>query len=302
MIENRVGRGFGNPDYTSDYYYQYRGVHNWGYVVTADELRYIYAFGNELASTSGYVYTDAMLMQYIDRSIGYVERDLGIVIVATQYRHRPPLHGVSRQDLSPDSVHEWSDLMEFSRKNFEQYVTLKLPKKPIVELQKWSLFDPGTGNVLIDLTPWSKLNYHTGLVQAYPRAGTGLYTFPVIGPVGGFSAGGIGLYPSNYNTYPYAYGVDFIAGFQNSSKVPMDLVEVIGMLAAINLLADFGDGITSGLANASVSLSGISESFGTTMSATSAWFGARIKDYSDRLDKWYKNNRTKYQGLKFRVV
>ncbi len=115
----------------------------------------------------------------------------------------------------------------------------------------------------------------------------------------GFSPG---LYPVSHHRYPNGYGVDYIAGYKNAKDVPFELVEIIGMLAAINLMADFGDGVVSGLANASVSLSGISESFGTTLSATSAFFGARIKDYTDRLTTWFKENKKKYRGIRLAAL
>lgn len=301
--DGRIGRAFGNPDHTSDHYYSYHGVKNFGLVVTPDELRYQYAFGNELASTTGYEYTDDMLLYYIDRAIASIEVDLSHKIIGTVYRHRPPLHGTERIDINEekDSFH-WLDLYDFNKRNFKEYVALKLRHKPIHKLLKWHLFDVGTGNTLIDLTPWAKLNHGTGYLRAYPRAGKGLYIFPMVGPMGGFAGQGLGLYPASFDTYPSAYGLDYIAGYGNASEVPYDIVNVIGMLAAINLLSDYGDGITAGLANASISLSGISESYGTTMSATSAWFGARIKDYTDRITEWMKENKRKYRGFKFRII
>lgn len=316
-VDSRIGEHFDNPDYTSDHYYAKKGVNGWGLLVTPDELRYHYMWGNPLTSSRGDNFVDAQLQKYVDRTIGMVEKDLNHVIVATQYRHRPPINGVPRDDLPKESEDEnaplkpfvYEDLYDFKKDDYEQYVRIKLKKKPIVELQKWNLFDISSGAIILDLTGWAKLRHNTGFVRAYPRGdspftiGGGANTGPTVVTgvnVGGFVGAAPGLFPATYKRYPGGYGLDYIAGYPNAKDVPEDLSEIVGMLAAINLMADYGDGVVSGLANASVSLSGISESFGTTMSATSAFFGARIKDYSDRISAWMKENKSKYRGIQFR--
>lgn len=315
--DNRIGRAFDNPDFTNNHYFADRGVANWGLLVTPCELRFQYLFGNPLTSVKGDTFIDSQLQYFVDRSIGMVERDLDITIVATQIRHTDPIPGDARTDLPKDDDGNLLPFVEeemypFYRKTFKEFVQLKLKRKPVVEVQKWQLLDIASAQTLIDFalkgSAWMKLNKGSGLIQAYPRSGDGINVFPVVigtvggGVVGGFTGFTAGLYPISYDRYPNGYAVDYIAGYPNAKNVPFDLVEVVGMLAAVNLMADFGDGVVSGLANASVSLSGISESFGTTLSATSAFFGARIKDYTDRLDKWFKQNRKKYHGVKFRVL
>lgn len=332
-MAGRIGRHFGTPDYTSSHYFCRRGVPNWGLLVTPDELRFQYLWGNPLTSSNGETFINEQLQTYVDRTIGMVERDLDIVIVATQYRHRPLnptektreelpkikdlvdiegeeikkkllANGLSGDDFAP---FEWEDLYPFYKKTFVEFVQLKLKHRPIVEFQKWILRNPVSDEVLIDLQDWIEPNYERGFVQAYPKQRQGGVNFPVVvsGATGAAlaTASGVtaGLYPYSFERFPRGYALDYIAGYENARKVPDDLMEIIGMLAAINLMADFGDGVVSGLANASVSLSGISESFGTTLSATSAFFGARQKDYTERINKWFDENRIKYRGLKWRV-
>lgn len=307
MPDNRVGEAFENPDYTSSHYYAKRGVDNWGLICTPDELRYHYLWGNKLSSSKGDNYVDSQLQKYVDQTIAMVEKDLSIIIVGTQFRHRPPLHGIDRTDLPKDEEEKllpfkWDDMYSYKEDAFKKYVFLKLHNKPIVSLQKWHLFDISAGSILIDLTPWSKPNFKKGYLRAYPRGD--LNAFPInigVQQPGGFVGFTPGLYPLAWKDYPNAYGVDYIAGYENAKDVPEDLIEVVSMLAAVNLMADYGDGVVSGLANASVSLSGISESYGTTLSATSAFFGARILDYTKRIGEWLKQNRQKYRGVKMRA-
>lgn len=312
--DKRIGRAFGNPDYTNNHYYEEKGVLNFGLVVTPDEIRYNFMFGNPLTSTKGDTYIDQQLQYYVDRTIGMVEKDLDTTIIATQIRHRPAIVSQKRDDellKEEDGItlkpFVWEDLYPFFRKKFKEFVALKLKRKPIVEIQKWQLLDISSGRTLIDFIEWMKPNYEKGYLQAFPRSTDGINTFPfaltaVGGVVGGYAGGLTGLYPISFERYPAGYAIDYIAGYENAKKVPMDLVEIIGMLAAVNVMADFGDGVVSGLANASISLGGISESFGTTMSATSAFFGARILDYSKRLETWFKANKSRYKGIKFRVI
>ena len=53
----------------------------------------------------------------------------------------------------------------------------------------------------------------------------------------------------------------------------------------------------AGFSSSSVSLDGLSESFSSTQSATSAYFGARIASYIKQLEKFVKNNKNKYDNI-----
>jgi hypothetical protein len=44
-------------------------------------------------------------------------------------------------------------------------------------------------------------------------------------------------------------------------------------------------------------MDGVSESFSSTMSATSAMFGARIKAYEDELDDYIKSCKNKFGNI-----
>ena len=53
----------------------------------------------------------------------------------------------------------------------------------------------------------------------------------------------------------------------------------------------------SGFSSSSLSMDGLSESFSSTQSATSAYFGARIKEYKDDIDKYIKENKHKFGSM-----
>jgi hypothetical protein len=50
----------------------------------------------------------------------------------------------------------------------------------------------------------------------------------------------------------------------------------------------------SGFSSSSLSMDGISESFSSTQSATSAYFGARIQVYKDDIKKYIEENKYKF--------
>jgi hypothetical protein len=90
------------------------------------------------------------------------------------------------------------------------------------------------------------------------------------------------------------YAIDYDVGYETSDDIPMDLREAIGKNAAISLLNIIGDGLLSGFSSSSLSLDGMSESFSSTQSATSAYFGARIKVYEEELREYLKAARNKF--------
>lgn len=92
---------------------------------------------------------------------------------------------------------------------------------------------------------------------------------------------------------PNYWRVTYCTGFD---KVPSDLVNFIGKLAAINIFHILGDLIIgAGIASQSIGIDGLSQSIATTSSATNAGYGARIIGYTNdlklslpKLDSYYK--------------
>ena len=93
------------------------------------------------------------------------------------------------------------------------------------------------------------------------------------------------------------YSIDYIAGYESADDVPDDLREIIAKHCAVSLLNIIGDGLISGFSSSSLSMDGLSESFSSTQSATSAYFGARIKVYEDEIERYIKENKNKFGHL-----
>ena len=95
----------------------------------------------------------------------------------------------------------------------------------------------------------------------------------------------------NYWIATYCTGFD---------KVPEDILQVIGMLAAIPLFAIAGDLILgAGLASLSLGLDGLSQSISSTSSATNAGYGARIIEYRNIIKETLPRLRDRYKGYTF---
>jgi len=292
--ESRKGYGFNNPDLTSN--------GGWGAILTPDELRWIYSFGNELVAPNYQTITDETLKWYIDTAIANIERDLNVTLMKRIYKYRP-IQGQTRIDLGdaePGVDFEWDEPYDFDSKMMEEYLYITLRHRPILTLDAAEWKDM-TGATVTPILDWARVNYEKGSLQFFPTGGS-LASLPLSMGIGlnlfGRVTGGRGKYPD-------AFYFDYTAGFATVAhlwKKWSELFMVVGKLAAINLLNDYGDGRSPGLASSSVSLSGISESYSTTQSATNALYGARLIAFSKELSEWYKRNKNKYGGVLFGVL
>ena len=98
------------------------------------------------------------------------------------------------------------------------------------------------------------------------------------------------------------YAVDYEAGYESSDDIPDDLRQIIGKVCAISLLNIIGDGLMSGFSSSSLSMDGISESFSSTQSATSAYFGARIAVYQKEVQEYVRDNKYKFRHFPIRSI
>lgn len=101
-----------------------------------------------------------------------------------------------------------------------------------------------------------------------------------------------------YGQIPEYWNVQYTTGY-DIDKLPMDLMNVVGKLASIGIFNVAGD-IALGqaaLANYSLSIDGLSQSIGTTNSATNAAFGARIINYTKEVVETLKRVKMKYKGF-----
>lgn len=132
--------------------------------------------------------------------------------------------------------------------------------------------------------------YHRS-IYLVPAGNTGAITNSVI-----FA----GLLPNlgyiNAGKIPNYWTPTYVTGF---NKIPFDVMQAIGQLAAISMLYIAGANILGfpGLSSQSLSVDGLSQSLSTQMNA----YGARIKGMSDELIRKMPNLRDTYRGFNFAV-
>jgi hypothetical protein len=273
--------------------YPGRDKYSWGCLIHPDEIRKIMAFGNgKLMTSSGEQFQDHQLKNWIDLTVQSFSDQIQWDIYPRLWRHRPTQ---SIQDRLIEPFAEWEDTYDFNGTENLNF-TVKLRRKPICRLHKWDIFFPVTGQRMIDLRERAIIKSGAGILQAVFVKVPYTNTSPVpTGIVAWRSMIGA-------TAMPGAYQVDYTSGYDHANRVPAELKEQILKLFTISLMSSFGDGIIGGMANYSVSTGVLSESVGTTMSATSAYYGARILQLTNELKEWWKSSRLKYQGVGFRAL
>lgn len=288
--QQRSGYAFGNYEIPADC---------WGAIGTSDDLRYHYLFGIDLKAQNGQEASDEQLAFVINAAMEEFERYLGIVIKKRIYKTNPEVHNPSLKrglDVCDPNI-DYTDIedeYDFRPRNWRNYGKMQLKHFPVLSIERAKLYAVTKAEIadLIGLD-WLRLdNRKAGLISIYPKKSSFIYGPPTM------AAGASWLWlRSATQPYPGGFEFDYTAGYENSDLVDRGLREIILRLAAIGALQWVGDGLLAGFSSSSLSLDGLSESFSSTQSATSAYFGARILSYQNEIKAWLKKNRYKFSNF-----
>jgi hypothetical protein len=261
----------------------------WGNALCPDDLRYTYLWGTDFKATNGTLYTDEQIQYFIDASVADLERRLNIAIKKRRIRCDPDNRNlVKGRDYDVEEGY-----YDFKYANIARYGTIVTKQRPILKLHRLDLLNRlTTAYSLLNTTVVDKTK---GVLKMMARP---------IRPSGTAQGIGAAIYPYGQETFnPHLfYAIDYDVGYETSDAIPMDLREAIGKNAAIALLNIIGDGLMSGFSSSSLSIDGMSESFSSTQSATSAYFGARIKVYEDELSSYIDEVRRKFGFMQIGVL
>jgi len=244
-------------------------------VISAKEVRDIFLFGVDLTDDSGKEMPDALIEFYIRGAQDWLERSLG---------------GLSLTPIEVDEAHD------YYINDYVQYAFIKLFRYPTQCVNFVGVQFPLATNVLKFDPTWYRVEQIASQVMLVPTQGT--FSSILLSQGDNF----LPLLYQGLQHVPHIMKVSYTAGFEKG-KVPPELIEIVGMKAAMGPLNIAGDLIAgAGIATKTISLDGLSQSIGTTSSATNAGYGARIIQYQKQIDNAMKDLRNHYVGIQMVVA
>ena len=275
---------FGVPDAVGYSFNNYKVPEGkWGTIVTPDDCRYTFLWGTDFKATNGSMFSDEQIQWFIDAATREMERQLNITIV--KRRIKSALSVESQQLIKGSDYDDEETPYDFSYRKIQRYGMIQTKQRPILNVTRCTLINKTESNV--DLLPTVVPDKKNGVLKFLKRPYKPSDTWDGIST-------SISRYGSETFNNHLFYAVDYDAGYETSDDVPSDLRHMIGKMAAISLLNVIGDGLMSGFSSSSLSMDGVSESFSSTQSATSAYFGARIAVYQKEVQEYVQANKYKF--------
>lgn len=243
-------------------------------LIDADFLKNVFLFGVSLKDDNGNDMSDYLIEFYIRSAQMWLERELQIAIQPTTIT---------------------SETHDYVIQDYMSFGFLKLNYLPVRRVSRIAMKFP-TNDDSIEFNPkWFKVDSRNGMVNLIPTVGS--ISSLLMGQGGSF----LPLLYNSMLSVPAIIEVDYEAGFVKG-KVPSDILEIIAMKAAIGPLNIAGDLIVgAGIASSSISLDGLSQSIGTTSSATNAGYGARIIQYEKQIKNLLPKLAATYRGIQMSV-
>lgn len=255
---------------------------HWGEIVTPDDLHYTYLWGVDLRASNGQPYTDDQIRFHIDAALREVERRLNITVKKTRIACEPERRGLQR-GVDYD---EEESFYTFRQARVQRQGFIPTRKRPVLAVSKLDLLS--RTEKVTNLLDTSVLDKTKGLIRFFNKPFRSSDSLRAVHTALNAYSGNPGW---NNNLF---YSIDYTAGYETSDDVPADLRAVIAKVCAVELLNIIGDGLMSGFSSSSLSMDGVSESFSSTQSATSAYYGARIKVYEDEIKDYISENKLKF--------
>lgn len=258
-------------------------------IMSIDELKEVYLFGIDLTDDAGNPMPDTLMAYYIINAVDWLEKKLDIPILPRVYE---------------DERHD------YYREDYNKYIWMNLLRSPVIGIEEVRLVLPGEQVVQVFERDWIHIQRHDGQLQLVP--GTGTAGTILLGASGAW----IPLIYGSNRFIPDAFRVRYEAGFgkprscdavtvrdPDYDTVPRIIKELVGKIASFGPFNIAGDLIVgAGIATTSLSIDGLSQSVGTTSSATNSGYGARLVQYSKEIKDQIPSLRRYYKGISNMVV
>lgn len=242
-------------------------------LMTAELLKQRFLLGINLTLDDGSPYPPEFFEYCINSAISILEHDLDIFITPVEMKKVP---------------------FDYRSPNYYNWNFIQLDHYPVISIDKWRVIFPAGTTLFEYPLSWIRSDLDKGILQLFPDQGSI--------PQWMVNSGFMPWLASGYSMIPHFYELDYTAGFPND-KIPYAINEAIGIIASILPLDTAGDLIAgAGIANFSISMDGLSQSVGTTSSATNSGYGARILSYQGRLKNTMKVLRDYYKGIIYDAV
>lgn len=240
-------------------------------IMSPEEMLEIYFYGIKLVAQDGKVISNEMMRFYMTSATEEVENMLDIKLI--------PQVIEESQDFWLDEWASWG------------YIKVSYPIK---KAHKLSGFINDVKQIEYP-TEWLS-SKKTSDGKMYFR---NLYLVPTNGTATSSSVVFSGITPHlgffGNNHIPNYWNIIYCTGFD---KMPADLLNFVGKLAAINVFHILGDIILgAGIASQSIGIDGLSQSISTTSSATNAGYGARVTGYLADLKLMLPRIKAYYKGF-----
>lgn len=239
-------------------------------ILTPAQLKARYLFGLDLTDDSGSPLSDSVFQFYILAAVRWFEHQLDIPILPTAF----------------------CDIQDYYRNDYNAYLFTQLDNYPLISVEEFRVQYPAGQTVVIFPTEWLRIDRAAGHIQIVPTAGT--LSEINVGQGGAF----LPIVFQGVDFLPGLFQIDYTAGFE-AGKIPANILDIIGMFASLGPLHIFGDLIAgAGIANLSLSMDGLSQTIGTTASATNAGYGARVGNYLKQIKEQIPLLRRYYKRMR----
>ena len=244
-------------------------------IMTVPELKDLYLFGVDLTNDANTPYPDLMFEWGIRQAIAWLERELDI-------RIKPTVFTDERYD--------------YYMQDYLQWTTIRLRECPVLSVEAVKVKWPSNDTVIDFPADWIQLRKDAGQINIVPSSGSLSQVLLTAG--GSF----LPLVASGRSFVPNILSVDFTAGFA-AGECPIELRDLIGKMGSFGPLNIAGDLIAgAGIASKSISIDGLSQSIGTTASATNAGYGARLIQYWKEITRVLPTLRRYYKGIRLAAL
>jgi hypothetical protein len=238
-------------------------------IMSVSTLKTNFLFGIDLTDDRGISYPDSLFQFYIESAVQYLQDKLDITLFPT---------------VITDERHD------YRRRDFENYMWVQADQIPIMSVEKVELVFPGNSKIIEFSGDSIMVDKDSGSIEVYPTLGAYTPAFYQ----------GYNSFYGQHSYLPQFMRLHYTAGF---SKVPADLIEMVGMLASMGPLGIAGDLLGgAGIASQSISIDGLSQSFNTTSSATNSGYGSRILQYQKALKDMWATIYRRYHPQNFMIV